>query len=93
MKGLLASSASKVQISDSCWLGKYKLRKRDKWIESYLAGRWLRRHVKVMVVGGMKRPACSWLAIHFTADGPMLSNSSDLLTAISFLLCSFPSPF
>ena len=53
MKGLLASSASKVQISDSCWLEKYKLRKRDKWIESYLAGRWLRRHVKVMVVGGM----------------------------------------
>ena len=24
----------------------------------YLAGRWLRRQVKVMVVGGMKRPDC-----------------------------------
>ena len=33
--------------------GKYKLRKRNYCIESYLAGRWLRRQVKVMVVGGM----------------------------------------
>ena len=59
----------------------------------HLAGRWLRRQVKVMVVGGMKRPDCKWLASHFRTAGAMLSRSSDLRTPISFLLFSLPSPF
>lgn len=54
MKGLLASSASSVHTSDSCWLWKSKFwKKRQNWVETHLAGRWLRRQVKVMVVGGI----------------------------------------